>query len=180
MDSRPTGETRFRPALPPRSSEHSLAPGAARPEIGKGIRSSRILPGVFYSLRDASLLSGLPESRIRRAILLEDLPAQEVPDDRHYLIQGRSLAAYVGTPVGPAQPSGPAGAEKESVHDQSSAAVLFVLAMVFVFMITLLSLAYSSRSRTAEPDRSRQASQEILTPPASGPTPAGRPVSPGW
>lgn len=47
-----------------------------------------------YSLREAAGLLDIPEGTLRRAILLDDLPAEGVCDDRHYLIEGHDLLAH--------------------------------------------------------------------------------------
>jgi len=52
----------------------------------------------LYPLRDAAVLLGIPEGQLRRAVLLENLPAQEVCDDRHYLFSGTTLLAYARRP----------------------------------------------------------------------------------
>ena len=51
----------------------------------------------FYSLHWAAKAIDVEEGRLRRAILLEDLDAIPVPDDRQYLIHGMALRAYLRT-----------------------------------------------------------------------------------
>jgi len=48
-----------------------------------------------YSLRDAARAADLPMSRLRRAVVLGDLPADPVSDDRDYLIRGRDLQEHL-------------------------------------------------------------------------------------
>lgn len=45
----------------------------------------------LYSLRDAARLTGLPEKDLRRSILMGELVAEEVADERQYLISSSSL-----------------------------------------------------------------------------------------
>ena len=72
-------------ALPSSSDGHSSKTPRHYPICRDGV----------YSLKEAAQALHLPEGRLRRAILLDDLPAIDVADDRHYLIQGRILQAYV-------------------------------------------------------------------------------------
>ena len=51
----------------------------------------------YYPLHWAAQAIDVEEGRLRRAILLEDLDAIPVPDDRQYLIHGMALRAYLRT-----------------------------------------------------------------------------------
>jgi hypothetical protein len=48
-----------------------------------------------YSLRDAARAIQVPEGALRRAILLDQVRAQEIDDDRQYLLEGGDLREYV-------------------------------------------------------------------------------------
>lgn len=50
---------------------------------------------LMYSLPDAANRMAVAESQLRRAILLDHLPATEVADDRQYLLMGRDLGTYL-------------------------------------------------------------------------------------
>jgi hypothetical protein len=50
-----------------------------------------------YSLRDAARALEMPEGNLRRAILLDQLRATEVDDDRQYLLEGTALQEFVRT-----------------------------------------------------------------------------------
>jgi hypothetical protein len=76
------------PRTSPRRSESSAA--APKPERYYPIRRTEA-----YSLKDAAAALAVPEGQLRRAILLSDLPALDVPDDRQYLLLGSTLRAYV-------------------------------------------------------------------------------------
>lgn len=76
------------PQQPLPSRDHPAPPGIRYRYYA--IRSSG-----FYSLREAAQLLGVPEDRIRRAILLEDLPSIDVADERHYLLAGETLQKWV-------------------------------------------------------------------------------------
>ena len=52
----------------------------------------------LYSIRDAARAAGLPEERLRRAILTGALVAQPVADDRQYLIRASELRHFAGLP----------------------------------------------------------------------------------
>lgn len=51
--------------------------------------------GTLYSLRDASLALEIPEGQLRRAILLDEVPAADVDDERQYLLDGAALQTYI-------------------------------------------------------------------------------------
>jgi hypothetical protein len=76
---------------PPEASPKS-SPSHARNNVP---RHYPIRADTSYSLRDAAELLGLPEGTLRRAILLESLQAEELGDDRQYLLDGKSLLAFV-------------------------------------------------------------------------------------
>ena len=59
------------------------------------VRRYAIQPDVLYSLRDAAQGSDLSKDEVRRAIVLGDIVAEPVPDDREYLIPGRALQEHV-------------------------------------------------------------------------------------
>src|SRR5690348_12664667 len=48
-----------------------------------------------YALRDAARALEMPERNLRRAILLDQLRATEVDDDRQYLLEGSALQDFV-------------------------------------------------------------------------------------
>lgn len=84
-----------------------------------------------YSLRDAARVSHLSESQLRRAILLGELVGIEVADDRHYLVTGEHLRAYLLSRVPRAVIRDPA-----SESDPGS-----IAALVILILIPLLALA---------------------------------------
>jgi hypothetical protein len=51
--------------------------------------------GTLYSLRDAALALEISEGKLRRAILLDEVPAADVDDERQYLLDGAALQAYI-------------------------------------------------------------------------------------
>jgi len=59
------------------------------------IRRYAIDRSACYSLRDAARAADLPTRRLRRAVVLGDLPAEPVADERDYLIQGRDLQEHL-------------------------------------------------------------------------------------
>jgi hypothetical protein len=68
--------------------------------IDKNLRPVRhyaIEPHLDYSLRDAAQAGRLPKDQLRRAILLDEIPADPVDDGREYLVRGRHLQEYVRT-----------------------------------------------------------------------------------
>lgn len=72
------------------SGEPAPASEAKRPK-----RFYPIDRGTAYSLEDAAKALEIPEGKLRRAILMDDLAAEQVDDDRHYLLQGDALQNYV-------------------------------------------------------------------------------------
>lgn len=88
--------------------EHSSClPKAARPFVairpekepsrcrGRIMRRYAIQKDAAYSLRDAARVLRIPVSQVRRAILLNELLAIEVSDDRQYVIQGEDLEEFL-------------------------------------------------------------------------------------
>lgn len=55
----------------------------------------RIRRLAIYSLRQAEVALNLSEGQLRRAIVLDYLPAIDAADDRQYLIEGSTLQTYV-------------------------------------------------------------------------------------
>jgi len=74
---------------------HALPDGFPSDAKAKVPKYYPIRSGASYSLRDAAVLLGVPEGTLRRAILMDSIQAQELSDDRQYLIEGKSLLAYV-------------------------------------------------------------------------------------
>ncbi len=50
----------------------------------------------FYSLREAARLAGVPEENLRRSVLLGEIVATPVADDRQYLVAASELSRYRG------------------------------------------------------------------------------------
>jgi len=73
--------------------------GTPTPESGPlSPRSRHYYPvdrGTLYSLRDAALALEIPEGKLRRAILLDEVPAADVDDERQYLLDGAALQAFI-------------------------------------------------------------------------------------
>jgi hypothetical protein len=126
-----------------------------------------------YSLRDASRVTRLPESQIRRAILLNELSGIEVSDDRQYLISGEDLRSYLLS-IAPK-------AVIRSPQDESDPGS--IAALVILILIPLLALAsvvigalstsdrQESEFRPTPPPLERTVPQygtHLLEPPASG------------
>jgi hypothetical protein len=57
---------------------------------------------MHVSLRDAARRTGIPEEQLRRRILLGELPAEAVDDDRQYLVSLQDLGIAPRTPAVPA------------------------------------------------------------------------------
>lgn len=70
-------------------------PSATPPRDSRPRHYYPIDRGLVYSLQDAARAAELPEGKLRRAILLDELAACEVDDDRHYLIDGAALQTYL-------------------------------------------------------------------------------------
>jgi len=174
MDTRPSGDTRVRASIPGPSDDP--ADSGARPsQDGNRIGGSRILPGAVYSLKDAADLSGVPENRLRRAILFEDLQAEDVPDERQYLIRGQVLAEYLRAPQSPAARR--VGNDAAPDPSPSAGALFFVLTVI---IIVLLILAAVTASPPAGPHQPGRASEKIETPALPQPPAEGPAASPSW
>ncbi len=65
----------------------------------------------FYSLREAARLAGVSEEDLRRRILLGELVAEPVADDRHYLVPASGLTPLLKKRPTPVQ-TGPTRAER--------------------------------------------------------------------
>jgi hypothetical protein len=94
--------------------------------------------GVPYSLRNAARLLNLPEGRLRRAILLEGLAAEEVADGREYVIDGGVLRSFIQ------------GIRPNEKSDQGDAwlyfwtlALLIFLPLILGFIIMFTSSAHN-------------------------------------
>ncbi len=147
------------PDLPPGPGEPRDPAGGEPKENG----AHDILPGALYSLREAAELTGIPEGRIRRAILLEDLPALAAPDDRQYLLLGRTLEDYLHS-----RRTGGVGSGPPPRSSLAESAFFFALLLVIA---VLLILASSVASRSPESGRSIRTPQKIEA--TSPPGPAG-------
>lgn len=66
-----------------------------RSSTARPIRRYAIHRYACYSLRDAARAADLPPQRLRRAVILGDLPAEPVADDRDYLIRGKDLQDHL-------------------------------------------------------------------------------------
>jgi len=77
------------------------SPPAANPTPASGPHPARsrhyytVDRGTLYSLRDAALALEISEGTLRRAILLDEVPAADVDDERQYLLDGAALQAYI-------------------------------------------------------------------------------------
>jgi hypothetical protein len=69
-------------------------PGSRRPAKGPP-RFFAVDRTQVYSLKDAARALEIPEGALRRAVLMEDLRAMEVDDDRHYLLAGAALQEFL-------------------------------------------------------------------------------------
>ena len=58
---------------------------------------------MHVSLRDAARRTGIPEEQLRRKILLGELPAEPVDDDRQYLVSLRDLGIAPPSPAAPSR-----------------------------------------------------------------------------
>lgn len=82
-----------------------------------------------YSLREVARQTGIAEKSLRRSILMGELVAEEVADDRQYLISASSLRSLLGKgAVSSSSSTGPTRKER-----------IFSLAAFFV--VSLLSIA---------------------------------------
>lgn len=61
----------------------------------KPIRRYAIHRHACYPIRDAARAADVPLGRLRRAVILGDVAAEAVDDDREYLVQGYALQAFV-------------------------------------------------------------------------------------
>ncbi|MBV8879615.1 MAG: hypothetical protein JO332_06625 [Planctomycetaceae bacterium] len=59
------------------------------------VRRYSLEPQACYSLREAARLADIPVDRLRRAVVLGDVPAEPVDDDRDYLLRGQAIRDYV-------------------------------------------------------------------------------------
>jgi hypothetical protein len=59
------------------------------------VRHYEIQADLSYPLRDAARACDLPRSKLRLAILLSEIDAEPVDDDREYLLRGGALQDYL-------------------------------------------------------------------------------------
>lgn len=86
-------DTPIRDLFPDRPPGPPVVPPAAQanpPRHYYSVDRARV-----YSLRDAARALEMPEGNLRRAILLDQLRAVEVDDDRQYLLDGAALQEFV-------------------------------------------------------------------------------------
>jgi hypothetical protein len=91
-------DKRAEPRIPENSlgERQSLSSRTLRPAPGRPApRHYSIRSDAVYSLREAAVLVGIAEGLLRRAVLLDHLPALEPDDDRQYLFTGKTLLSYV-------------------------------------------------------------------------------------
>ena len=129
-------------------NDRTRSPSSPRPKRYYAIQS-----GMTYALRDAARLAHLPEGQLRRAILLDRLPAQEVTDDRQYLLTGAILKRYLQS-IRP---------KEEAIYDSDEESVFWNLGVFFLISSIALSFILCF------PERMTQV-VERLRPPSSPPS----------
>lgn len=83
------------------------------------------------SLADASKRAGIPQERLRRAILLGELVAETVPDDREYLIQAIHLESFAQGTSG----ERPGASTPSCVRRKVAIAIGIVLLLAFLALL---------------------------------------------
>lgn len=106
------------------------------------VRRYAIQPEVRYSLRDAAALSDLSKDELRRAVVLGEIDAEPVADDRDYLIPGRALQEHVRM----LRP------QERPVFDGPADAIEIVGVFLAIPMVALLLLAGLRGVRQSEPE----------------------------
>jgi|SRR5579859_386007 len=135
------------------------------------VRRYAIQPHLDYSLRDAAQAGALLKDQLRRAILLDEIPANPVDDGREYLIRGRHLQEYVRTlrPLERPQFEG----------DEGALGVLGVFLAIplvaLLFLAGLEGLPAPTASEGGLPPRPGEGLEERGPLPAAAPAPARTP-----
>ena len=67
-----------------------MTPTAPRP-----VRRYVVHRHAVYTLRDAARAADVPLGRLRRDVVLGDVPSEPVDDDREYLVTGQALQSFI-------------------------------------------------------------------------------------
>jgi hypothetical protein len=94
-----------------------------------------------YSLSQAARTADVPPGRLRRAIVLGELQAEPVADERDYLVSGRHLQEYIRT-LRPDE-----RAEFESDGNLGLAIALFFAVPLVMSLICAIPIVESARSK---------------------------------
>jgi hypothetical protein len=115
-----------------------------------------------YSLRDAARALEMPEGNLRRAILLDQLRAIEVDDDRQYLLEGSALQDFVRRLRPTEQCAFPA-------EDSLLPDLLTFLIIPILIVLVLLFVRGPEAPRPDSAARDRAAPAATVSPDASAP-----------
>jgi len=119
------------------------------------VRRYAIQPDLRYSLRDAASVSDRSRHELRRAVLLGDIDAESVDDDREYLIPGRALQAHLRL----LRP------QERPMFEDSAQAIEIVGVFLAIPMVALLLLAGLQSIEPSEPRAPTPARTLISNPP---------------
>lgn len=90
---------------------------------------------LIYSLREAARRAGVPDERLRRAILMGDLLAEPVPDGREYLIQALHLRPFFTVAEPASSPFPPVPARRRKL-------AFWVVLLGFLLLVGLVLLGF--------------------------------------
>jgi len=124
-----------------------------------------------YSLREAALALEMPEGKLRRAILLDQLRATEVDDDRQYLLEGSALQDFVRR----LRP------EEQCAFSAEDSLLPDLLTFLIIPILIVLVLLFVRSPEAPRPDsaaRDRAAPAATVSPDASGPKLEAVPTAP--
>jgi len=139
------------------------------------VRRYAIQPELRYPLRDAAFLSDLTKDELRRAVVLGEIVAESVADDREYLIPGRALQEHLRI----LRP------QERPVFETPADAIEIVGVFLAIPMVALLILAGLRGVQEPEappPDRSLISQPQEGTPRTRTPLPPrnGVRIPPDW
>jgi hypothetical protein len=104
-------------------------------------RSYALRSDAVYSLHEAARLADIPKGELRRAILLEEIPAHEVSDDRHYVLDGSALLDYLRR----LRPH-------EEVEEEANDGVIWGLVLLALFpIVVVIVLLLAGATTTSKP-----------------------------
>lgn len=127
----------------PEPSGRPDSPSAPRPAPGRSGHFYLIHRHQTYSLREAARALDLPEGALRRAILLDQIKAHEVDDDRQYLLQGSDLREYLRDH----RPSEPC------VFPEEDSLLPDLLTFLIIPVLIVLVLLFVKNPEAPRPDR---------------------------